>query len=227
MTTTEAAGRIREQYKARGWTSRMIGVKSRYYAGGSSIDVVIKDAAVDEAEVERIAKDEQHLRIDEGTGEVLMGGNRHVKIHWTREAQQQAAEPYLQAVSEAIEKLGNSARGTLIPVAERANGEPIYIGCSTPCAGCREYRVWGDQPGMTFTSDGSGSVFGAFHVALEVRRSLREAARNGNEEISAKGESGDDSAASIESDSAGDRLEDRSSGSASESTHLLVGGPIV
>lgn len=104
-TTTDRAAEIRAELKARGWSSRAVSVKSDYFAGGSSIDVRIKDGSVPIAVVRSIA--EAHERIDRCaiTGDILSGCNRYVSVSYTGEALAAIAAPLVPQVTAALASL--------------------------------------------------------------------------------------------------------------------------
>lgn len=85
MTTTyttaaQDAAAIRKAFKAKGWTSRDISVRSDSYSMGSSIDIKVKRRGIDLATVKAIAETFERVRRCELTGETLSGGNRFVSV---------------------------------------------------------------------------------------------------------------------------------------------------
>jgi len=92
--TAQAAAEIRTTLKREhGWSSRQVSVKSDLYANGSSIRIVIKDAAVPSTTVERVAKAHEHVRYCEMSGEILSGGNLFVDVSYAASALAPLVEP--------------------------------------------------------------------------------------------------------------------------------------
>lgn len=101
-STTDHAKEIRAAYKARGWSSRKVSVRSEYFSMGSSIHVTVKHPEVCAVEAERIAKEHSAVRRCEMTGDILSGGNRYVSTSYSSECEAALAAPYLEALTEAV-----------------------------------------------------------------------------------------------------------------------------
>lgn len=85
-TPAQAAKTIRAALKAQlGANARHISVRAQSYSMGSSIRVDIKSMRFSKADVERIAREQEHVRRCEATGEILNGGNQYVWVDYTRE----------------------------------------------------------------------------------------------------------------------------------------------
>jgi len=82
MNTTEKAGHIRKTLKQYGITSKQVSVRSKYFSGGSSIDLNIKDMLVDFQLVESIAQAQEKIDRCEVTQEILSGGNTYVHTQY-------------------------------------------------------------------------------------------------------------------------------------------------
>jgi hypothetical protein len=101
-TAAQDAARIRADYKARGWNSRMISVRASSYSMGSSINVEIKDPRIPMADASAIAMQAEHIHRCEITGEILGGGNRYVHVSHSPECQTILGRRYLAAIEDAI-----------------------------------------------------------------------------------------------------------------------------
>jgi hypothetical protein len=115
MTTTERAATIRRELKAKGWTSRDVSVKARYFANGSSIDVTIKNADVPLATVKAIAEEHESIRRDQ-FGEILGGGNTYLHVGFSSEARNVLADRMIANVNEAVTKRTGVDDRTLIDI---------------------------------------------------------------------------------------------------------------
>lgn len=100
-TTTDAAAVIRAAFKAKGWNSRQISVRTDYYSMGSSINVEIKDAAIPYYEAEAIAEGKERIDRCELTGEILSGGNRFVHVTMSNTARLAKGARFMPAVEQA------------------------------------------------------------------------------------------------------------------------------
>lgn len=116
MNTTDRAAALRTAYKAHGWTSRDISVKSQYFSMGSSIDVRVKNPAVPLATVTAMANDHESIRRCELTGEILSGGNCYVHVGYSHEAAAQIEAQYADVLSAAALELAAAEHNSLIPV---------------------------------------------------------------------------------------------------------------
>lgn len=83
----KSAQQVREAIKALGYGPRQVSVRNESYAGGSSVRVVVKDAAVDFAAVEAAASAYQSVRYCHASGEILSGGNMYVSVVWDHDLQ--------------------------------------------------------------------------------------------------------------------------------------------
>jgi hypothetical protein len=118
VTTTERAAAIRAAYKAKGWSSRDISVRSEYYSMGSSIHVNIKNPAVPLTVAKPIAT--AHERIDRCTvsDEILSGCNRYVSVNYTHEAAAAIAARYAPVLDAAAAELAAADSNVLIPIGD-------------------------------------------------------------------------------------------------------------
>lgn len=85
----KSAQQVREAIKALGYGPRQVSVRNESYAGGSSVRVVVKDAAVDFAAVEAAASAYQSVRYCHASGEILSGGNMYVSVCWDHDLQRE------------------------------------------------------------------------------------------------------------------------------------------
>lgn len=116
--TTDRAATLRAAYKAKGWSSRDISVKSNYFSMGSSIDIRVKNAAVPLATVEAMANEHESIRRCELTGEILSGGNCYVHVSYSHEAAEVIRAQYAPALTAAAAVLADASDNSLIPVGE-------------------------------------------------------------------------------------------------------------
>lgn len=163
-TATEAAARIRAAYKAKGWSSRMIGVRADQYSMGSTIRVEIKDPRIRKRDAEEIANTAERISRCEMTGEILSGGNRFVDVEHSRECRDILARRYIAAVERACDEL----RGSEIGDENRDLCERVSIAkCRDSWNGAR--RIWiDDQPGMQFGDDQNGRELAAYSIAVAI-----------------------------------------------------------
>jgi hypothetical protein len=165
-STTDHAADIRQAYKARGWSSRQISVRSEYFANGSAIDVTIKDGSIPVPLAKAIAEGHERIHRCEITGEILSGSNRYVSIRVTDEAQVVKARRYIQAVEEAIAKLEPAPTNTLQPI-----GETGY------CVGREHsgygFSLWGETSHVAGYMNDAQAV--AYQLAVTVERQEYEA----------------------------------------------------
>lgn len=156
QTTTEAAAEIRAALKEKGWSSRQVSMRARYYSMGSSIDVELRDWAVPYYQVEAIAEEKAIIHRDE-SGEILGGGNRFVHVNVSEEFREKKAAPYLDAVLRAAgDLLVSFPDGTLIPV-----GPGFLLGLDSHS--CR-LTLW-DETSQLCQRDGAIEI--AYRLALD------------------------------------------------------------
>jgi len=103
MSTTEYAAEIRKALKAKGWSTRDVSVRAKYFSMGSSIDVTIKNSSVPLPVVKEIAERAESISRCQITGEILSGGNRYVSVSYSHEAQETIANEYIPAVKAAVD----------------------------------------------------------------------------------------------------------------------------
>lgn len=80
MNTLERANEIRARLKALKINSKKVSVRIERFAGGSGINVKIKDAIIDEKVVAKIAYDYQRIDRCEFSGDILSGCNVYVEV---------------------------------------------------------------------------------------------------------------------------------------------------
>lgn len=119
MKTARAtkAAEIRKLYKAKGWTSRQISVRSAPCTYSSSIDITIKDPTIPMGPVKKIAAEFESIRRCEASGEILGGGNTFVSVEYSREAREQMAAKFVEKIKAAVPAEGefsvlNKVEGT-------------------------------------------------------------------------------------------------------------------
>jgi len=148
---------IRKAYKALGWSSKMISVRSESYSMGSSINVIVKHPAVDLEQARAIAEGKEDIDRCKITGEILNGGNRYVHFNTDDEA---IGNYFLEQYREVAERLLGRLDGM-------ENGESINLDIF-PCAEGQAYIKRDDQyryrldiwpEGATMHSNTSGYAF--------------------------------------------------------------------
>lgn len=83
MSTAEKAQKIRDACKARGWNRRAVSVR---VTPGGSLRVEVLSASVPLSVVRTIAKEQEHVRYCEASGEILSGGNTFVDASYSTAA---------------------------------------------------------------------------------------------------------------------------------------------
>lgn len=161
MSTKERAAQMRKEFKANGWNARKISVRTEYFSMGSAIHVTVRDASVDVAKAEEIAKGFESIRRCEITHEILSGGNCYLHFGLSDEVKKTLAAPILPAVEAALEEVKglDETSTSLVPV----NGTGTYIG--------RDFSGWGvNLRGDTVTSRLRFPLdqHGAQAIALEI-----------------------------------------------------------
>jgi len=163
MSTKERAAQMRGEFKAAGWNARKISVRTEYFSLGSAIHVTVRDASVDVAKAEEIAKGFESIRRDEYTGEILGGGNCYLHFGLSDEVKTTLAAPILPAVEAALEEVKglDATSTTLVPV----DGTGACVG--------RDFSGWGvalrgDKIGgrMRYPLDEHGARAIALEIAL-------------------------------------------------------------
>ena len=124
MNTTESAAQLRGALKRRGWSSRQVSVRAKYFALGSSIDVEIKDPGVRLKTVEAIASEHEHIDRCEITGEILGGGNTYLHVRYSSDALNIIGRRYADAVQRAVNAI---PEGDTSPL-ERVEGTDFLVG---------------------------------------------------------------------------------------------------
>jgi hypothetical protein len=137
VSAVEAAASIRQALKAKRITSRQVSVRADQYSMGSTIRVDIKDARIQKAMVEEIAKAHERVDRDSSSGEILCGGNRFVDVHYTSEAIAPIAAEVLALLQTLNEGEGVDYRGFRISVPRNA---PHYARFSARHPALREYE---------------------------------------------------------------------------------------
>lgn len=175
-TAAEAAKEVRAALKAKGWNRTKVSVRCSNYAGGSSLHVEILSPEVDEAEVQRVAKGEEHVRYCEASGEILSGGNRYVHVGHSRECRAAMGAPHVPDIQIAIRELQGQPKGTL---------EQVVPGVLLEVDGSGWGRLWVDgQAGMNVHLGGDLLEAG-FHVEQGLRRIARAKVQEVREDIAA------------------------------------------
>ncbi len=167
-TTTESAAEIRAAYKRKGWSSRMVSVRTEYFSMGSAIQVTIKSPDVDESEAKRIAEGAERIHRCQVTGEILGGGNRYVSVGHSEGCREIMARRHLAALTDALAELrlcvaiGEPNR--LIPIV----GSGADVGMENP----HTAQIWidGRMQGTFYPNNESGLQGGAFTLALLLDR---------------------------------------------------------
>ncbi|MHC4176022.1 MAG: hypothetical protein ACYSWU_00860 [Planctomycetota bacterium] len=171
MTTTDHAKEIRKAYKAKGWNSRMVSVRSEYFSMGSSIDVTVKDARVNVEDAKRIAKG--HDRVDrcQYSGEILSGGNRYVSVRISDQAREALGTPYLDRVREAIKKRNQEESDSVIIAITESDSEEGFFGVGKSSCGYR-LTLWGEHSHIqAYNNDLEyGAKEMACRIALEIQK---------------------------------------------------------
>jgi copper chaperone CopZ len=120
QSPAEAAAEIRGKLKKLyGITSRQVSVRCASFSMGSSIDIEIKDPAVDIREVRNAADSKEKIDRCQYTGEILSGGNRYLSVKYGSKA----AETFAAANVETFARLLSD----LPPVGSTTGGPEVVI----------------------------------------------------------------------------------------------------
>jgi hypothetical protein len=87
-----AADKARRALRDAGYSRRQVTARQDH----STLRVTIRDEAVSLAAVRAVVGDLEHVRRDEGTGEILAGGNTFLDVEYTADV----ISPFLQAARE-------------------------------------------------------------------------------------------------------------------------------
>jgi hypothetical protein len=97
--TKEIRKRMKEEL---GYNARQVSVKQPHY---SSIEFTIRDATVDEQAVEEFSNRFQNYQTDQGTGEILQGGNTFTFVRYSDELRQALSQAALPAVEKTLSEI--------------------------------------------------------------------------------------------------------------------------
>jgi hypothetical protein len=101
MDTKERAKEIRRLLKSKlGANSRQVSVRTDYFSMGSAINVVIKDAKFELADVEAVTEQFETIHRCELTGDILGGGNTYVTVQYDMEVKKERREAKARAAAE-------------------------------------------------------------------------------------------------------------------------------
>jgi hypothetical protein len=123
-SAAQSAAEIRAALKGLGLSSRQVSVRASNFSLGSSIDVRINDPDVPLSRVSEIAKQHEHVRHCEITGEILGGGNRYVSVEYSADAMRVIARRYEDAVQRAVNAIPEGDSSALV----RVDGTRFYVG---------------------------------------------------------------------------------------------------
>ena len=161
MSATDEAKRIRAEYKRRGWSSRMVSVRSEYFSLGSAVNVTIKSAAVDLTVAEEIALQSERISRCEITGEILGGGNRYVSVSHSSECRAAMAKPWLARVRAALAEIPAGDSSRIAPI----EGAP-YPGAGVSLENTGTAQLWLDGRAGHYFHPECGLESPAFSLAL-------------------------------------------------------------
>lgn len=120
MTALETTKSIRAALRAAGITSKQVSVRYRSSLYDNAWDVTIKDRNISELQVKNICNAFSHVDREEGTGEILAGGNDYVFVQRKYGCPPDGSQ-YLNSVKETISKLEMEGQG------EKINGTDWVI----------------------------------------------------------------------------------------------------
>ncbi len=104
-TTIEAQSAVKAAFKKKGWSSRQVAVRRKFFSGGSELSIEIRDPSVPICVVKEIAEAGKSIRRCEVTGEILSGGNRYVHVRYRDDVLEAMAKTYVSAVAAAVAKI--------------------------------------------------------------------------------------------------------------------------
>jgi hypothetical protein len=159
MSATDEAKRIRTEYKRRGWSSRMVSVRSEYFSMGSAVRVEIKSPEVNAKVAEEIAERSEIIHRDQYSGEILGGGNRYVTVTHSSECRRIMAAPWIEPLRAALASIpaGDCSRIAGI------DGAPEDAGVSMENTGTAS--LWIDGRGGHYFHPENGLVCPAVELA--------------------------------------------------------------
>ena len=100
VSTAEHAKQIRHQLKTElGLTQKDVSVRAHSYSMGASIYVTLKTTRGSLDAVSAIARQHEHVRYCEVSGDILSGGNTYVQVRYDRDVLKSEAAKYTEMVA--------------------------------------------------------------------------------------------------------------------------------
>ena len=163
-TAAQDCKAIRTALKAQGISNRKVSVRADNYSMGSSINIEIKDATIAMSTVKAAAAPFERIDRCEITGDILSGGNRFLHISYSTEASEQRAAPYVDAVREAMNAVGEEKTTCLVSI----TGTEILVGSDG-----FGFQLWnGTRAGMHVNTPECAARYVADYVAENAEREL-------------------------------------------------------
>ena len=144
----EDAKALRAEFKAKGWNSKAISVRSSSYSGGSSIRVEIKSPSVPMNVVRPMAAAYERISRCKTTGDILSGGNRFINVEYSRECMDEMAAQWVQPCADAIGKLDPADPNRHATI--EGSGCTVSYAHGGPSCG---YQLWNDSQAGMHVSD--------------------------------------------------------------------------
>lgn len=104
MLAKEQAQELRQTLKKLGYSSKQVSVTSRRSGYSTAIDVTIKDLSIPMKVVNEAAGKYEKIDREEGTGEILLGGNNYVDVSFDYEVLSAARDLKLDEARAIMER---------------------------------------------------------------------------------------------------------------------------
>lgn len=118
----EMAKEIRTAIKAKGIPARQVSVRSGYCGYSDYIHIDIKNGRINIKDIEAIARPYENVRIDEYTGETLMGANTYIRIKYDDHAFDDIIPENIDRAKKLLADISAVTDNTVIPA-----GDEIFL----------------------------------------------------------------------------------------------------
>lgn len=105
LCTRGSAALLRKKLKSAGYNSRKVSVKTDFYSMGSSLNITIRCAKVNDKIVDQLCKEAECIDYCEASGEILGGCNTYVHISTTAEVDLERITPFLATAKSIIDQI--------------------------------------------------------------------------------------------------------------------------
>lgn len=105
MSIKEVGQAIRNDLSEKGYKSRDINVRTGYSGYSSTVDLTIKDLAIQRNEIVKLVNRYKVMSYDDQTGEILLGGNTYIRVEYDFNLVYEAIEAKLEEAKKIWEEL--------------------------------------------------------------------------------------------------------------------------